>query len=46
MLFPLRASGNAGGLSLKLAQESFKLNGVNTLTRNGEHIAFSVFAYF
>ena len=46
MLFPSRASGNAGGLSLKLAQESFKLNGVNTLTRNGEHIAFSVFAYF
>jgi len=50
MLFPLNASGpdrgGAGGISLKWAQERFRLEGVNTLERNGQHIALSIFTYF
>lgn len=48
MLYPLRASGSgaAGGISLKWAQERFRLKEVKTLERSGEHIAVSLFTYF
>jgi frataxin-like iron-binding protein CyaY len=50
MLFPLSAAGPgrgaAGGISLKWAQERFRLNGVNSLERNGQHVALSIFTYF
>lgn len=50
MLWPLSASGSgrgaAGGISLKVVEETFRVKGSNSVERNGQHLGISLFSYF
>ncbi len=50
MLWPLSESGPgrgaSGGLSLKVAEESYRVKGATSIERDGKHFAISMFSYF
>lgn len=50
MLWPLSGSGPgrgaAGGISMKVVEETFRVKGSNSVERSGQHLGISLFSYF